>query len=30
MQPGADAVLQLVLATGNAQVTGYTVEIFYP
>jgi predicted Zn finger-like uncharacterized protein len=30
MQPNADAVLQLLLATGNAQVTGYTVEIFYP
>lgn len=30
MQPGADAMLQLVLATGNAPVTGYTVEIFYP
>ena len=30
MQPGADSALQLVLATGSAPVTGYTVEIFYP
>jgi predicted Zn finger-like uncharacterized protein len=28
--PGADVALQLVMATGSSQVTGYTVEIFYP
>ena len=30
LAPGADAALQLVLTAGNAGVTGYTVEIFYP
>ncbi len=30
MGPGADAVLQLALAVDGAQVSGYTVEIFYP
>ncbi|MDE2094778.1 MAG: zinc-ribbon and DUF3426 domain-containing protein, partial [Burkholderiales bacterium] len=31
LQPGGDANLQLLLtAGGEAQVTGYTVEIFYP
>ena len=28
--PGAEAALQLTLATGNPRVAGYTVEIFYP
>lgn len=28
--PGAEAALQLTLATGSPRVTGYTVEIFYP
>ena len=28
--PGAELPLQLVLSTGSARVTGYTVEIFYP
>jgi hypothetical protein len=27
---GAEVPLQLTLATGKAQVAGYTVEIFYP
>ena len=30
MNPGAESNLQLVLAVDNAQVSGYTVEIFYP
>lgn len=31
LQPGGDANLQLLLTAGSdAQVTGYTVEIFYP
>ena len=30
MMPGAEAALQLTLATGDSRVTGYTVEIFYP
>ena len=30
MRPGAEAALQLVLSTGDARVTGYTVEVFYP
>jgi predicted Zn finger-like uncharacterized protein len=30
IQAGADLPLQLRLTTGNARVTGYTVEIFYP
>ncbi|MEO5696597.1 MAG: DUF3426 domain-containing protein, partial [Burkholderiaceae bacterium] len=30
MAAGADAVLQLALAVDGAQVSGYTVEIFYP
>jgi predicted Zn finger-like uncharacterized protein len=28
--PGAESALQLTLATGNAHITGYTVEVFYP
>jgi predicted Zn finger-like uncharacterized protein len=28
--PGAESMLQVVLATGSPRVTGYTVEIFYP
>ena len=28
--PGAETALQLVLAAGGNQVTGYTVEVFYP
>ena len=30
IQPGAEAVLQLMLNAGGARVAGYTVEIFYP
>ena len=30
MQIGSESVLQLTLAAGNATVSGYTVEIFYP
>jgi predicted Zn finger-like uncharacterized protein len=30
LQPGADTSLQLQLSAGNTQVTGYTVEVFYP
>ena len=30
IQAGAELPLQLLLSTGNARVTGYTVEIFYP
>ena len=30
LQPGGDANLQLLLTAGDAQVTGYTVEVFYP
>jgi predicted Zn finger-like uncharacterized protein len=30
LQAGAELPLQLLLATGSVQVTGYTVEIFYP
>lgn len=30
LQAGAELPLQLLLTTGNARVTGYTVEIFYP
>ena len=30
MRPGAESALQLILSTGGARVTGYTVEVFYP
>ena len=30
MRPGAESALQLILSTGSARVTGYTVEVFYP
>jgi len=30
IQPGAETALQLLLATDDAKVSGYTVEIFYP
>jgi predicted Zn finger-like uncharacterized protein len=30
LNAGADATLQLMLSAGNRQVTGYTVEVFYP
>jgi hypothetical protein len=30
LQPGAEAGLQLLMATPDLRVTGYTVEIFYP
>jgi predicted Zn finger-like uncharacterized protein len=30
IQPAAEVPLQLLLTTGNARVTGYTVEVFYP
>jgi len=30
IQAGAELPLQLLLSTGSARVTGYTVEIFYP
>lgn len=30
MQPGAEAPLQVLLATGTPRVAGYTVEVFYP
>lgn len=30
LAPGAEVVLQTLLATRGARVTGYTVEIFYP
>jgi hypothetical protein len=30
IQAGAEMPLQLLLTTGSARVTGYTVEIFYP
>ena len=30
ISPGAESPLQLMLNTGTARVTGYTVEIFYP
>jgi predicted Zn finger-like uncharacterized protein len=28
--PGGEAALQVLLATGNPRVSGYTVEVFYP
>ena len=30
MQANSESALQLTLATGNSNVSGYTVEIFYP
>ena len=30
LQPGADVVLQTLLSARGLQVTGYTVEVFYP
>jgi predicted Zn finger-like uncharacterized protein len=30
IQPGSEAALQLMLSAGDARVSGYTVEIFYP
>jgi predicted Zn finger-like uncharacterized protein len=30
MASGAESILQLVLASSGARITGYTVEIFYP
>ena len=30
MPPGTESALQLMLSTGDARVTGYTVEVFYP
>ncbi len=30
LQPGAESALQLLLSAGDAPVSGYTVEIFYP
>ena len=30
IRPGAESALQLILSTGGARVTGYTVEVFYP
>ena len=30
LQPGSDIVLQTLLSARNLQVTGYTVEVFYP
>lgn len=30
MKPGGESALQLLLTAGNARVTGYTVEVFYP
>lgn len=30
LAPGAETPLQLVLSAGNARITGYTVELFYP
>jgi predicted Zn finger-like uncharacterized protein len=30
MASGAESVLQLVLASSGARITGYTVEVFYP
>ena len=30
LQPGADVILQTLLSTRGLQVTGYTVEVFYP
>ena len=30
LQPGADIVLQTLLSARGLQVTGYTVEVFYP
>ena len=30
MPGGADLTLQTVLSTGNARVSGYNVEVFYP
>lgn len=30
MKPGGESALQLTFTAGNARVTGYTVEVFYP
>ena len=30
LPPGAESALQLTLSAGDARITGYTVEIFYP
>jgi hypothetical protein len=30
LQPGGEIVLQTLLSARNLQVTGYTVEVFYP
>ncbi len=30
IRPGVESALQLVLSTGDARVTGYSVEVFYP
>lgn len=30
IKPGGESALQLLLTAGNARVTGYTVEVFYP
>jgi predicted Zn finger-like uncharacterized protein len=30
VQPGSESALKLLMAVGDARVTGYTVEVFYP